>query len=197
MGIRVFLEELFSLIAGRPSELPKSCVFCCGRASKGGPNPSGIDPSLAAFGGLATTENATFWQFCGAPCDQGEKFFSKNSDSHIPKILEHPNDECLSARVLWPCHKNGLINTVPIIPWMSVSSWLCFTLEWIKAYPQVYPKPQQKAPDLKLRYRMLRRVPLELSWLALVLIKVGWKFFLKGYNFYGVEEVQGGALLKR
>ena len=85
MGIRVFWEELFALIAGRPSELPKSCVFCCGRASKGGHNPSGIDLSLAAFGGLATTENATFWQFWGSPCDQGEKFFSKNSDSHIPQ----------------------------------------------------------------------------------------------------------------
>ena len=90
MGIRVFWEELFALIAGRPSELPKSCVFCCGQASKGGQGVVNSTGVRATFGGPATTENTTFWQFWGSPCDQGGKFFKKNSDSHIPKNFGTP-----------------------------------------------------------------------------------------------------------
>ena len=45
----------------------------------------------------------------------------------------------LSQQRFWPCHKNGLIKTIPMIPQnLDMTFQVGFPLLWIKAYPGLF-----------------------------------------------------------
>ena len=60
----------------------------------------------------------------------------------------------LSLHRFWPCHENRLIKTIQTIPHnLYVSFKLAFIYCGLRLI-LVYPNPQKREADLKLRYRL-------------------------------------------
>ena len=60
----------------------------------------------------------------------------------------------LSPHRFWPCHENGLIKTIQTIPHNLYLSFKSASLYCGLRLILVYPNPQKREADLKLRYRL-------------------------------------------